>query len=122
MVRTELWCLLSYSKAARVLDGEAAGNRSRGPKHAKLGVPRFEIFEETNPMKFVPIICLALVFATSASAAPPSVESACWRAANRVLPALNWREREAYIANCIADWTAGTPPPTGRKSYNRNRY
>ena len=43
-------------------------------------------------------------------------------AANRVLPALTGREREAYIANCIADWTAGTPPPQGRKSYNRNRY
>jgi hypothetical protein len=43
-------------------------------------------------------------------------------AANRVLPALTAREREAYIANCIADWTAGTPPAQGRKSYNRNRY
>jgi hypothetical protein len=73
-------------------------------------------------MKFVPIICLALVFATPAFAAPQWVESACWRAANRVLPALSAREREAYVANCIADWTAGTPPPHGRKSYDRNRY
>jgi hypothetical protein len=73
-------------------------------------------------MKIVPIVYLALVFATPAIAAPQWVETACWKAANRVLPALRAREREAYIANCIADWTAGTPPPQGRKSYNRNRY
>lgn len=73
-------------------------------------------------MKFVPIICLALIFATPAFAAPQWVETACWKAANRVLPALGAREREAYIANCIADWTAGTPPPQGRRSYYRNRY
>jgi hypothetical protein len=59
---------------------------------------------------------------TPAFAAPQWVETACWRAANRVLPALSAREREAYIANCKADWTAGTPPPQGRKSYDRNRY
>ena len=73
-------------------------------------------------MRFAPIVCLALIMATPAVAAPQWVESACWRAANRVLPALDWREKEAWIAGCIADWTAGTPPPTGRKSYNRNRY
>jgi hypothetical protein len=73
-------------------------------------------------MKFGPIICLALVFATPAFAAPQWVETACWRAANRVLPALTARERKAYIANCIADWTAGTPPPKRGGSTNRNRY
>jgi hypothetical protein len=73
-------------------------------------------------MKFVPMI-LALVFATPAFAAPQWVETACWRAANRVLPALTAREREAYIANCIADWVAGTPPPSrGSKNTDRNRY
>jgi hypothetical protein len=73
-------------------------------------------------MKFVPTLYLALVLATPAFAAPQWVESACWRAANRVLPALDWREKEAWIANCIADWTAGTPPPQGRRNYDRNRY
>ena len=73
-------------------------------------------------MKVVPTVCLALVFATPAFAAPQSVEDACWRYAQRVTPYLSEREKEAYITNCIADWTAGTPPPHGRKSYYRNRY
>ena len=73
-------------------------------------------------MKFVPIICLALIFATPASAAPQWVYDYCRAQAFRVRPALHWGEMEAYVANCIADWTAGTPPPQGRKSYNRNRY
>ena len=63
--------------------------------------------------------------ATPAFAAPQWVETACWRYANRILPAPTAREREGYspiIANCIADWTAGTPPPQGRNSYSRNRY
>jgi hypothetical protein len=64
-------------------------------------------------MKFVPIICLALFFATPAFAAPQWVESACWRAAQRVTPILREPEKEAYVANCIADWAAGTPPPQG---------
>jgi hypothetical protein len=59
---------------------------------------------------------------TLAFAAPQWVETACWRYANRVTPYLTAREKEAYIANCIADWTAGTPPPQGRRSYDRNRY
>jgi hypothetical protein len=74
-----------------------------------------------NPAK---LIFIGLMFAatTPALAAPQWVETACWRAANRVLPALDAREREAYVANCIADWTAGTPPPQGRRSYDRNKY
>ena len=59
---------------------------------------------------------------TPAFAAPQSVEDACWRYAQRVTPYLTEREKEAYITNCIADWTAGTPPPQGRRSYYRNRY
>jgi hypothetical protein len=74
-------------------------------------------------MKLKLVLAAAIVLtATPAFAAPQWVETACWRAANRVLPALHWSEKEAYIANCIADWTAGTPPPQGRRSYNRNRY
>jgi len=66
---------------------------------------------------------MALVNVTSASAAPQWVEDRCWYHAQRVLPALTEREKEAYIANCIADWTAGTPPPPrGAGSTDRNRY
>ncbi|MFO7478806.1 MAG: hypothetical protein R6X03_10775 [Methyloceanibacter sp.] len=67
------------------------------------------------------VVAGGVVFATPASAAPQWVEDACWYNANRVLPALNAREREAYIANCIADWTAGSPPtrpPKKRKKYS----
>ena len=63
-----------------------------------------------------------VVTAIPALAAPQWVETACWRAAQRVSPRLTQQEKEHYIANCIADWTAGTPPPQGRKNYNRNRY
>ena len=69
----------------------------------------------------VAIACFALS-PSLAFAAPQSVEDACWRYAQRVTPYLTEREKEAYITNCIADWTAGTPPPQGRKSYYRNRY
>lgn len=64
-----------------------------------------------------------LLTSTPASAAPQWVESLCLYHANRVLPALDVREREAYVANCIADWTAGSPPPPrGSKNTDRNRY
>ena len=63
-----------------------------------------------------------LLSATPAFAVPQWVRDACWYHANRVLPALDPREREGHVANCIADWTAGTPPPEGRRSYYRNRY
>ena len=59
-------------------------------------------------MKFVQIICLALVFASPAFAAPQWVETACWRYANRILPALDAREREARIASCINAAAAGS--------------
>jgi hypothetical protein len=75
-------------------------------------------------MKLKLLIVGAIVLtATPAFAAPQWVETACWRYANRILPArAGERERESYFANCIADWTAGTPPPQGRRNYNRNRY
>ena len=75
-------------------------------------------------MKLIPLILFVvlMISATPTFAAPQWVEDACWRAANQVRPALTAREREAYVTNCIADWTAGTPPPTGRTSKNRNRY
>jgi hypothetical protein len=77
-------------------------------------------------MKLIPVILVAVLMVsatpTPTFAAPQWVEDACWRYANRVRPALRAREKEAYVTNCIADWTAGTPPPEGRKSYPRNRY
>ena len=64
-----------------------------------------------------------MLSATPAFAAPQRVYDICWYHGSRVLPALTPREREGYIANCIADWTAGTPPPPrGSKNTNRNRY
>ena len=57
--------------------------------------------------------------ATPVFAAPQWVEDACVR----VRPALDAREREAYVANCIADYTAGSPPPPrSYKGTDRNRY
>jgi hypothetical protein len=72
-------------------------------------------YHSRSPMKLVLITCLVLFIATPVVAAPQWVEDACWRQANRVLPRLDAREREAYIANCIADWTAGSPPKRHRR-------
>jgi hypothetical protein len=63
---------------------------------------------------------MLLVNVSSASAAPRWVYDACWRAAQRVTPILTEPEKEQYVANCLADWTAGTPPPRGNT--DRNRY
>ena len=64
----------------------------------------------------------AVLTAMPAFAAPQWVQDACWLAAQRVTPRLTQPEKEQYIANCLADWTAGTPPPQGKKNYDRNRY
>ena len=55
-----------------------------------------------------------ILSATPTFAAPQRVENRCWWQANRFLPALRAREREAFIAKCIARYTAGSPP--SRKS------
>lgn len=76
-------------------------------------------------MKLIPVILVAglLPSASPAFAAPQWVEDLCWYHANRVLPALSAREGEGYIANCLADYTAGSPPPPrGSKNTDRNRY
>ena len=54
---------------------------------------------------------------TPASAVPRWVEDLCWYHANRVLPALDYRERAAYIANCKANYLAGSPPPPGQQEH-----
>ena len=69
------------------------------------------------------VVAGLILSATPASAAPRWVGDLCWRAAQRVTPILTEPEKEAYVANCIADWTAGTPPPPpGSKNTDRNRY
>ena len=75
-------------------------------------------------LNLLKLFAASIVFAsTPAFAAPQWVESLCRYHANRVLPALRYAEREAYVVNCIADWTAGSPPPPrGSKNTNRNRY
>jgi hypothetical protein len=57
-------------------------------------------------------ICVAFTGVTPALAAPQWLEDYCWHHAVRVRPSLTAREREAYIANCIADHT---PPLTTKK-------
>jgi hypothetical protein len=59
-------------------------------------------------MKWGPIGCFMLIIATPAAAAPPEIEDLCWAMAERVH--FNGRgEREAFIANCIADYTPPLP-------------
>jgi hypothetical protein len=60
---------------------------------------------------------LALAVLMSPVLARPVTQAqrdACWRAAEYVRPALNWREKEAWIAGCLADATVGSPPKKSR--------
>jgi hypothetical protein len=66
-------------------------------------------------MKLVPVICLVLIGAIPAEAAPREIEDLCWAQAAKIR--FNGRgEREAFIASCIADHT----PPVGAKQKYRN--
>ena len=61
--------------------------------------------------------CLVLMGTIQALAAPPWIEDYCWAQAERVH--FNGRgEREAFIANCIADYT---PPLPTRHPYRKPR-
>jgi hypothetical protein len=51
---------------------------------------------------------------TVAGGVSQAQRTACERAAARVLPALRAEEKEAWIANCLADATAGSPPKKDR--------
>jgi hypothetical protein len=76
-------------------------------------------------MKLIPAITFVAGLAltvTPAFAVPQWVNDACWRAAERVTPILTQLEKEQYVANCLADWAAGTPPPGPHRSTDRNRY
>jgi hypothetical protein len=70
----------------------------------------------------VSVVLIALTLLTiPARAVPQEVRDACWIAAERVTPILTQPEKEQYVANCIADATAGTPPPSPGNT-DRNRY
>ena len=78
-------------------------------------------------LNLLKLFLASIVFAsTPVFAAPEWVDSRCLYHANRVLPALDYREREAYRANCVANWTAGYPPPPRRSKRamrtKRNRH
>jgi hypothetical protein len=62
------------------------------------------------------VACSGLMSVTPALGAPPEIEDFCWAQAAQIR--FNGRgEREAFIANCIADHT---PTPTKRGKYRRN--
>ena len=63
-------------------------------------------------------LCVAFTGVTPALAAPQWLEDYCWHGAVRVRPSLTAREREAYIADCIADHT----PPLTSKNYKKPSY
>lgn len=63
------------------------------------------------------VASLALATLTTpvlARAVTQAQRDACWRAAQYVRPALGAREREAWIAGCLADATVGSPPKKSR--------
>jgi hypothetical protein len=67
------------------------------------------------------VIFLALISVTPALAAPQWVEDYCWAQAAQVH--FSGRgEREAFIANCIADFTATPPATKGRKYKDKYKY
>ncbi|HXG78671.1 MAG TPA: hypothetical protein VNJ31_04955 [Methyloceanibacter sp.] len=59
-------------------------------------------------------IGLVMIGGSPASAAPQWLQDYCFNKAERVRPALRQDEKEAYIANCIADHTP-TPGSKRRK-------
>ena len=59
------------------------------------------------------VACSTLMSVTPAWAAPPEIEDFCWAQAAPIQ--FNGRgEREAFIANCIADQTPTPPAKRGR--------
>lgn len=56
----------------------------------------------------------ALVPASVAGGVTPAQRTACEKAAEQVRPALRADEKEAWIANCLADAKAGSPPKKDR--------
>jgi hypothetical protein len=68
-------------------------------------------------MKLVLIACVILITASTAEAAPREIEDLCWARAQAAPLRFNGRgEREAFIANCIAD---NTPPIVAKQLRNK---
>ena len=63
------------------------------------------------------VVFAALIVPAYAGGVSQQTRDACWRAAQRVSPILTEPEKEQYVANCIANATAGTPPPKNDKRY-----
>ena len=64
------------------------------------------------------VACSTLMSVTPAFAAPPEIEDFCWAQAAQIR--FNGRgEREAFIANCIADFT---PAPPAKRRYKKHRH
>ncbi len=57
---------------------------------------------------------VALISPAGAGGVTPAQRTACSKAAEQVRPALRADEKEAWIANCLADATAGSPPKKER--------
>lgn len=66
------------------------------------------------------MIVSILIGSMPASAAPQWVEDYCFKQAQLVRPALRWDEQEAFMANCIADYTAS--PQAKPRKYKKRRY
>jgi hypothetical protein len=71
-------------------------------------------------MKLAPTIGLMLIAAAPAGAASPEIEDFCFAQIEKVRPPLSSSrgDREAFMANCIADHT----PPLATKRYKKRRY
>ena len=64
------------------------------------------------------VACSTLMSVIPAFAAPPEIEDFCWAQAAQIR--FNGRgEREAFIANCIADFT---PAPPAKRRYKKHRH
>jgi hypothetical protein len=59
-------------------------------------------------------LSVAVTTPTFARPVTQAQRDACDRAAFNVRPALGPREREGWIASCLADATVGSPPKKGR--------
>ena len=68
------------------------------------------------------IACLAMVSVTPARAAPPEIEDFCFAQLEKVRPPLSSSrgDREAFMANCIADLTPPRPSTGYRYKKPRN--
>ena len=63
------------------------------------------------------IVFAAFIVPAYADGVSQQTRDACWRAAQRVSPILTEPEKEQYVANCLANATAVTPPPKNDTRY-----